>query len=60
MISSKEKIEDNDDDQLFYTKIFLDENSRVKFDKINLIFVFCLILFRKNGRLYLINELKFL
>lgn len=31
MISSQEKIEDDDDDQLFYTKIFLDETTRVKF-----------------------------
>jgi hypothetical protein len=31
MIFSKEKIEDDEDDQLFYTKIFLDENTRVKF-----------------------------
>ncbi|CAF1410609.1 unnamed protein product [Adineta steineri] len=30
MISSKEKIADDDDDQLFYTKIFLDEFSRTK------------------------------
>ena len=29
MITSKEKIEDTEDDQLFYTKIFLDEYMRV-------------------------------
>ena len=29
MIFSKEKIEDDEDDQLFYTKIFLDETTRV-------------------------------
>lgn len=29
MITSKEKVEDDEDDQLFYTKIFLDENLRV-------------------------------
>ncbi|CAF1569915.1 unnamed protein product [Adineta ricciae] len=30
MITSKEKIEDTEDDQLFYTKIFLDEYMRTK------------------------------
>jgi hypothetical protein len=30
MITSKEKIDDKEDDQLFYTKIFLDEFTRVK------------------------------
>jgi hypothetical protein len=43
MIHSKEKIEDNEDDQLFYTKIFLDENTRVK--KIYQKKIFFLILF---------------
>jgi hypothetical protein len=33
MITSKEKIEDNDDDQLFYTKIFLNETTRVNFEE---------------------------
>ena len=30
MISSQEQIDDDADDQLFYTKIFLDETMRVK------------------------------
>ena len=30
MIFSKEKIEDAEDDQLFYTKIFLNEETRVR------------------------------
>lgn len=30
MIFSKETVEDTEDDQLFYTKIFLDENLRVR------------------------------
>ncbi len=30
IITSKTKIDDEDDDQLFYTKIFLDETARVK------------------------------
>ena len=31
MITSKEKIDDEKDDQLFYTKIFLNQTTRVKF-----------------------------
>lgn len=38
MITSKEKVEDDEDDQLFYTKIFLDENLRVC-TKINFNFI---------------------
>jgi procollagen-lysine,2-oxoglutarate 5-dioxygenase len=35
MISSKEKIDDTEDDQLFYTKIFLDQTTRVRENSID-------------------------
>jgi hypothetical protein len=61
MIFSKEKIEDDEDDQLFYTNIFLNETTRVKFiKKFYFNFFFLYYLFRQNGLLYLINEQIFL
>ncbi len=43
MIFSKEKIEDDEDDQLFYTNIFLNETTRVKFIKNFILIFFCII-----------------
>jgi hypothetical protein len=57
MISSQDEIKDK---QLFFTKLFLDETTRVKERKENLFKIFQFNFSRINGRLYLINVLIFL
>jgi len=57
MIFSKEKIEDDEDDQLFYTNIFLNETTRVKFiKKFYFNFFFFYYLFRQNCLFFFIND----
>lgn len=57
MISSQDEIKD---EQLFFTKLFLDEANRVSRNSLVLKFIIRFSVFRINGQLYLINVQIFL